>query len=50
VSHHDVDLILHVGAYARDESFYSWHAFAVTRAVENQFFVLSLNRAGTHFG
>lgn len=50
VLQHKVDLILHVGAYARDSSFYSWHAFATTRAVENQCFFLSLNRAGAHFG
>jgi len=50
VVNHQVDLILHVGAYARDESFYSWHAFVTTRAVENQCFFLSLNRAGAHFG
>lgn len=47
---HDVDLILHCGAYARDESFYSWHHFVVTRALENQLFFLSLNRAGESFG
>ena len=35
---------------ARDPSFYSWHAFATTRAVENQVYFLSLNRAGDHFG
>jgi len=50
VLRHQVDLILHVGAYAKDASFYSWHAFATTRAVENQCFFLSLNRAGAHFG
>jgi nitrilase len=47
---HGVDCILHTGAYARDPSFYSWHAFATTRAVENQLYFLSLNRAGQHFG
>lgn len=47
---HGVDLILHTGAYARDPSFYSWHAFAATRAIENQIYLLSLNRAGQHFG
>lgn len=47
---HDVDLILHCGAYARDESFYSWHHFVVTRALENQLFFMSLNRAGENFG
>lgn len=47
---HGVDLICHVGAYARDPSFYSWHHFAVSRAVENQIYFLSLNRAGEDFG
>ena len=47
---HSVDLILHCGAYARDESFYSWHHFVVARALENQVYVLSLNRAGDDFG
>ncbi len=47
---HDVDLILHCGAYARDESFPTWHPFAITRALENQIFLLSLNRAGKNFG
>ena len=45
-----VDLLLHCGAYARDESFHSWHAFVVARAMENQIYVLSLNRAGEAFG
>ena len=47
---HGVHLILHCGAYARDESFYSWHHFAVTRAMENQCFLASINRAGDFFG
>ena len=47
---YSVQLVLHCGAYARDESFYSWHQFAMTRAIENQCFLLSLNRAGEHFG
>lgn len=47
---HGVDLICHVGAYARDPSFYSWHHFAVSRAVENQVYFLNLNRAGDDFG
>ena len=46
----EVDLILHCGAYYRDESFHSWHAFATTRALENQVFFLSLNRAGANYG
>lgn len=50
VLEHHADFILHTGAYARDPSFYSWHAFAMTRAIENQVYLLSLNRAGEHFG
>lgn len=45
-----VGLILHSGAYYRDESFNSWPAFAVTRAMENQVYFLSLNRAGADYG
>lgn len=44
------DVILHCGAYARDESYYSWHQFAITRAMENMTYLLSLNRAGSFFG
>ena len=47
---HSVQLVLHCGAYARDESFYSWHQFAITRALENQCYLLSLNRAGDFYG
>ncbi|MGB1010180.1 MAG: carbon-nitrogen hydrolase family protein [Thiolinea sp.] len=47
---HGVDAILHCGAYYRDESFHTWHAFATTRAIENQLYFLSLNRAGQHYG
>ena len=47
---HDVDMILHSGAYFRDSSFYSWHQFAITRAMENQVYFLSLNRAGDSYG
>ncbi len=47
---HQVDCILHCGAYFRDESFQSWHAFAATRAIENQIYLLSLNRAGANYG
>jgi len=45
-----VDFILHCGAYFRDDSFYSWHSFVMTRAIENQIFFLSLNRAGLDYG
>lgn len=47
---HGVDMIMHLGAYFRDESFYSWHHFVVSRAIENQIFFLSLNRAGENYG
>ena len=46
----NVDLILHCGAYYRDESFATWHDFTTTRALENQIYLLSLNRAGKHYG
>jgi nitrilase len=47
---HGVDVILHCGAYYRDASFATWHAFATTRAMENQIYLLSLNRAGDVWG
>lgn len=47
---HGVELILHCGAYFRDESFPSWHPFVITRAMENQIYILSLNRAGKDYG
>lgn len=47
---HGAQLIVHCGAYFRDESFATWHDFAATRALENQVFVLSLNRAGRDYG
>lgn len=50
VLQHSVDVILHGGAYFRDPSFPTWHAFATTRAIENQCFLLSLNRAGASYG
>ncbi len=47
---HGAHLILHCGVYARDESFFSWRHFAVTRAMENQVFFASISRAGEAFG
>ena len=47
---HGVDVILHCGAYYRDESFHTWHPFAIARALENQVYFLSLNRAGATYG
>ncbi len=45
-----VDLIIHPVAFYRDASFPSWHHFAITRAMENQVYFLSLNRAGENYG
>ncbi len=45
-----VDVILHPSAYSRDATFASWHSFAKTRALENQVYFLSLNRAGANYG
>ncbi|MDZ7851164.1 MAG: carbon-nitrogen hydrolase family protein [Halomonas sp.] len=45
-----VELILHPVAFSRDFSFASWHAFVTTRAMENQLYWLSLNRAGDDWG
>lgn len=47
---HNVGLILHCGAYFRDESFATWHDFITARALENQLYLLSLNRAGRDYG
>jgi len=47
---HKADVILHCGAYFRDESFVSWHNFAITRAIENQIYFCSVNRAGENYG
>ena len=46
----EVCLLLHSGAYFRDETFASWPNFAITRAMENQVYVMSLNRAGEEYG
>jgi len=47
---HGADLILHSSAFGRDRSFHSWHQLAYCRAIENQVYFLSLNRAGEYFG
>ena len=47
---HGVHLIVHCAAFARDETFFSWHHFAVTRAMENQCYFASINQAGDQFG
>lgn len=47
---HAVDVIAHVGAYARDATFPTWHQFVTARALENQVHLISLSRAGDDFG
>jgi omega-amidase len=46
----DVDLLIHPTGFFRDETFASWHPFVVTRAIENQAYLLSVNRAGAECG
>ena len=50
VLEYDADLLLHCGAYFRDESFSTWHSLVTTRAMENQVYLLSLNCAGKNYG
>ena len=45
-----IDLLIHPTYFFDDETFSSWHPFVVTRAIENQIYVLSVNRAGEHSG
>ncbi|HEX9583058.1 MAG TPA: carbon-nitrogen hydrolase family protein [Gammaproteobacteria bacterium] len=47
---HGVRLVIHPVAFWRDGSFPSWHHLAIARAVENQVYFLSLNRAGETYG
>lgn len=47
---HHVDVILHPGGWPRDSCFSTWHPFVITRSVENQIVIFSINRAGVHFG
>ena len=47
---HRVDVILHPVAFERDTTFASWEPFVICRALENQVFFLSLNRAGQNYG
>ena len=47
---HHIDVLLHPTAFTRDETFHTWHSFAATRAVENQVYFASVNRAGADFG
>ena len=46
----EVDVILHLVAFAQDLSFHTWKQFVVSRALENQVYFLSVNQSGPHFG
>jgi predicted amidohydrolase len=50
VEGHGANVILHPVAFTRDGTYDSWHHFVVTRALENQVYFLSLNRAGQEWG
>jgi nitrilase len=45
-----IDVVLHPVAFARDSTFYSWRPTIISRALETQVFVLSVNRAGADWG
>jgi len=47
---HGIHVLLHPGVWERDDTFYSWHSFVITRAIENQIYVLSMNIAGSNNG
>jgi len=47
---HNIDFLIHPVAFYKDNSFPSWHHFVITRALENQIYMLSLNRAGEKYG
>ena len=47
---HEIDFLLHPVAFSKDNSFPSWPHFIITRALENQIYLLSLNRAGEEYG
>jgi len=50
VQKHRVDAIIHPVAFFKDASFYSWHAFVIARALENQAYWFSVNRSGAEYG
>ena len=45
-----LDVMLHPVAFSKDGTFASWRSFVCTRALENQVYWLSLNRAGEGWG
>ena len=47
---HGVGLILHATAFLKDDTYKSWAPFVITRALENEVYLLSQNFAGDAFG
>jgi len=47
---HQIDLLLHPGGWPRDAGFKTWHTFVITRAIENQIYIASINRASSNNG
>ncbi len=50
VNEGQLDVILHPVAFTRDGTYESWFHFVVTRALENQVYFVSVNRAGPEWG
>ena len=46
----DIDVLLHPVAFCKDATYLSWHQFVAARAVENQVYLFSVNRAGQQWG
>jgi len=47
---HNIHVLLHAGGWSRDTGFITWHTFVITRAVENQIYIMSNNRASENNG
>jgi nitrilase len=47
---YNVDVIVHPCAFFKDTTYYSWHNFVITRALENLCYFISINRAGEKWG
>jgi len=47
---HQIHVLLHPGGWPRDAGFITWHTFVITRAVENQIYIASINRASNENG
>lgn len=45
-----IDVLIHPGGWPRDCTFESWHKFVITRALENQIYLFSINKASTNNG